>query len=364
MENDYYEILGVSRTASQDEIKKAYRKLALQYHPDRNQGDKEAEEKFKQINEAYEVLSNEEKRSIYDKYGKDGFGNMGFSEDFDPTSIFEDVFGSFFGQRTSKKHRNNYKYNLDMEIVVKLDFHEAIFGCNKEVVYTQKIPCDACKGTGAKDSKKTTCSQCGGRGQVSYGNGFMSFVRTCPECSGSGEMIKDKCKECEGNGYLEKENSINVKIPEGVDNGTRIRISGKGNKIGDEFGDLFIRTAVREDKNFVRDGDDVYVEVPIFFTQAILGETITITTLRGSSELKLPVGTKDKMRFHIENEGVKNVRTGMIGDLIVQVKVNTPSSLNEEQKEYLTKLQESFGIKSGQVDNQDGILDKIKSWFK
>ncbi len=364
---DYYEILGVQKGASGEEIKKAYRKLALKYHPDRNQGDKEAEEKFKQINEAYQVLSDDEKRGIYDRYGKEGLNGMGggFDADFDLGDIFGSFFGGGFGGGRTRRKVNEDNYELDMEIALTIDFREAVFGCEKEIKFEYKIPCEKCHGSGAKDGKKTTCSHCGGRGQVSYRQGFMSFVQTCPHCGGSGEEIKEKCAECGGLGYKEESASIKVAIPEGIEHGMRVRVAGKGNKGKKEQGDLYVRVMVRDDELFVRNGDDVYIEIPVFFTQAMLGETIKIPTLRGTAELKLPVGAKDKAQFVFEREGVKNVRGGGIGRLVAQIKINTPSSLSDEQRELLTKLQESFGIKSGEVSGEEeGILDKIKSWFK
>lgn len=368
MEFDYYDVLGIAKTANGDEIKKAYRKMALKYHPDRNQGDKEAEENFKKINEAYEVLSDDKKRKIYDRYGKEGLsgsfggGASGGFRDFG----FGDIFSSFFGDGDEEEKR--YKYALDIEIAVNLSFEQAIFGCEKEVTYNYKIPCDTCNGTGAKDGKKTTCPHCGGSGKISFRQGFMSFVQTCPHCGGSGEIIKEKCKDCGGDGFKEQSATIKIQIPEGVDNSNRIRVPKKGNKFDGETGDLYVRVMVKEDDNFVREGDDVYIEIPVFFTQAILGETIKIPTLRGSAELKLPVGAKDKAQFVFAGEGVKNPRSGKIGRLIAQIKVNTPSSLSDEQKDLLNKLQTSFGVKSGQTDSDDGIFEgifeKIKGWFK
>ncbi|AII15013.1 DnaK system heat shock co-chaperone [Campylobacter iguaniorum] len=365
MEFDYYEILEISRDADGDTIKKAYRKLALKYHPDRNQGDKEAEEKFKKINEAYEVLSNEEKRGIYDRYGKDGLNSSGgfggFEADFDLGDIFSSFFGGGFNGTKSKR---SDKYNLDLEVGIRLEFYEAVFGCEKEIKYKYKTPCKTCNATGAKDGKKATCSHCGGRGKISQRQGFMSFVQACPYCSGTGEQIKEKCKDCYGNGYNEIEANITINIPEGVDDDMRIRVAGKGNVGTKDAGDLYVRISVKEDENFVRHGDDVYIEIPVFFTQAMLGESIKIPTLRGDTELKLGIGAKDKEQFVFENEGIKNTRTKKNGRLIAQISINTPKKLTDEQKELLEKLQNSFGIKSGESSDGDGIFDKIKSWFK
>lgn len=368
---DYYEILGISKGASSDEIKKAYRKLALKYHPDRNGGDKEAEEKFKEISQAYEVLSNEEKRQIYDRYGKEGlegggFGGGGF-EGFD----FGDLFSSFFGggSRGARRKGASELYEVDLEVLLTIDFSEAIFGCKKELKYTKKSPCKACEATGAKDGAKTTCPHCGGRGQVGIRQGFMSMVQTCPHCYGSGEIIKEKCPECAGKGYEEQKVSTEIKIPEGIDNGNRLRVAGGGNEGKYSTGDLFVRIKVLDDEHFVRHGDDVYIEIPVFFTQAMLGESLKIPTLRGEATLKLDVGTKDRAQFVFEHEGVKNLRSGQIGALVAQISIITPKSLSEEQKELLEKLQSSFGIKSGEIANEEegfleGVFEKIKGWFK
>ncbi len=366
MEFDYYEILELSRTASGDDIKKAYRKLALKYHPDRNQGDKEAEEKFKQINQAYEVLSNDEKRSLYDKYGKAGLENSGFG--FSDIDI-SDIFNTFFGRRGANSSRSRSSmqelYEVDLEIIINLEFNEAVFGCEKELEYSYKSPCDTCKGSGAKDGKTSSCVYCGGAGQIQMQQGFMSIVQTCPHCYGSGQMIQDKCEECDGKGFMEQKNNIKISIPEGIDNGNRIRVSGKGNVGKYSTGDLYVRAKVKDHDKFIRHGDDLYIEIPVFFTQALLGESIKIQNLKGDDlDLNLPVGTKDKKQIIFENEGVKNARTKKKGRLIAQIKINTPNSINDDQRELLVKLQNSFGIKSGQTHaGDDGIFDKIKGWF-
>lgn len=367
MEFEYYEILEVSKDADTDTIKKAYRKQALRYHPDRNQGDKEAEEKFKQINEAYEVLSDANKREIYDRYGKDGLKGSagGFSGGFDFDDL-GDIFSSFFGGgfgSSQKNSKNKYKYALDIEVGITLEFNEAVFGCEKEIKYRYKTPCQECNATGSKDGKKQTCANCGGSGKVGIRQGFMQFVQSCPECFGSGQTIKDKCPKCSANGYNEINDSIKINIPEGVDNGTRIRVSQKGNRYEDKNGDLYVHIAVRDDEHFHRDGDDVYIEIPVFFTQAILGESIKIPTLRGETTLELPVGANDKQQFIIAKEGIKNAHTKQFGDLIVQISIQTPKKLNDEQIELLKELQNSFNIKSGEMASDKSILDKIKSWF-
>ncbi len=375
MEIDYYEVLEISRDANKDEIKKAYRKLALKYHPDRNQGDKEAEEKFKLVNEAYQALGDEKKRSIYDRYGKSGLDSQGFShysdmnsEDImdDLSSIFESVFGGGFGGGFGRsRQRKQNKYPLDIETTITLEFNEAIFGCKKEINYTYKKPCEACEGTGSLDKKTETCSACGGKGQVYYRQGFMTFSQPCDVCNGSGKVIKNKCPKCNGKGFVEDNAKVTVDIPEGIDNNNQIRITGKGNiNSNGEKGDLYVRVLVKEDEHFVRHNDDIYIEVPIFFTQAALGETITIPTLKGKDELKLPVGTNDKQQFTFKRKGVKNVHTKREGNLIVQIQIIYPKKINSKQKELLKKLQDSFGYESNLKNEKfESVFDKIKNWF-
>lgn len=371
-ELDYYEVLEISRDSDKSTIKKAYRKMAMKYHPDKNPDDHEAEEKFKAVNEAYQVLSDEEKRSIYDRYGKagleghgqgGGFGGAGFD---DLGSIFEEMFGSAFGGGGRRqRQRKTYSYNLDMAIDLTIEFNEAVFGCKKDITYSYKKACKSCKGTGAKGGKLSTCRTCQGAGQVSMRQGFMTFAQTCPTCHGSGQEVGEKCSDCSGLGYEEIEESFEVSIPEGIDNGNRMRIGGKGNIAPDgSRGDLYVQISVKEDKHFIRHENDIYYEVPLFFTQVALGDTITIPGLRGELELKIPQGTKDKEQFTFRNEGIKSVQGRGIGNLIVQVKIQYPQSLNSEQRELLEKLQESFGIESKPHESIfETMFDKVKNWF-
>ena len=377
MDLEYYEILEITKTADATEIKKAYRKLALQYHPDRNQGDKEAEEKFKAINEAYQVLSDEQKRATYDRYGKSGLDSQGFShfsdmryEDImgDLGSIFESVFGGGFGSSGGfggNGSKQNRKYNLDLEAEVTLAFNEAIFGTKKEVTFSYKKPCDDCDGTGSKDKSKATCKECKGKGQVFYRQGFMTFSQTCPACNGKGSVVTNPCPSCNAKGFTQIEDKVTIDIPEGIDNNNRIRVAGKGNI--DERGgrgDLYILVHVKEDELFVRHNDDIYIEVPVFFTQVALGETIKIPTIRGEAELELPLGAKDKQQFIFKNEGVKNVHTHQLGSMITQISIRYPKKLTKEQKDLLIQLQEEFGVETKAKDDKfESVFDKIKSWF-
>jgi molecular chaperone DnaJ len=368
MTNDYYELLGISKGASGDEIKKAYRKKAKEYHPDRNPDNKDAEEKFKAVNEAYEVLKDEQKRAIYDKYGKAGLegGGMGGSSGFsssgfggfeDLSDIFESMFGSGGGSRRGRKRENN-----DTSIEIHLSFKEAVFGINKKVQFRYKQPCKSCNATGSEDGKSATCSYCGGSGEVHQRTGFMTFAQTCPNCHGEGSIIKNKCKTCNGNKFVTVDDEAEIKIPAGIDNDHRLRVQGKGHMGSNGTrGDLYVSFKIENDEHFTRHGDDIYLEMPVFFTQAVLGETIKVPSLTGFIDLKLETGTKDKQQFVFRGEGVQNVKGYGKGNFIVQVKLTYPQQLSTKQVELLNELQESFGIES---KPQEGIFDKIKKWFE
>ncbi|NWF66446.1 MAG: molecular chaperone DnaJ [Campylobacterales bacterium] len=370
---NYYKILEVEKDADKAQIKKNYRRLAMKYHPDKNPDDKEAEERFKLINEAYQVLSDDEKRAIYDRYGKSGlegrggfhsYANSSFDDISDDISkIFESVFGESFS--FGGKKRKSQKYSLDLEQEIEISFHEAIFGCKKEVSYEYKTNCSACNSTGAKDGKIETCKYCKGNGQIFIRQGFMTFSQTCPHCNGKGSEIKEKCDICHGKAYLLKNDKIEINIPEGVDNGMRIRVSSKGNESSNgQRGDLYLLVRVHDDEHFVRDGDNIYIEVPVFFTQIILGQSIKIPSLRGEVELKLPTNAKDKQQFIFNGEGVQNVHTKSKGALVAQIKINYPEKLNDEQRELVEKLHESFGYENKPQESIfETAFEKIKNWF-
>lgn len=370
-ELSYYEILEVSRDADKETIKKAYRKMAKLYHPDKNPDDQEAEHKFKLCNEAYQCLSDDSQRSIYDRYGKEGLQGMGggrrSSGGFDDLgSIFEEMFSGFGSSRRRQNPADMDKYPLDMSTEISISFNEAVFGCEKEISYKYKDACKSCKGTGAKDGKLTTCSTCKGQGQIFAKQGFMTFSQTCPTCSGVGSVATAKCDECNGKGYSEEKSNLTIKVPKGIDNGNRLRVSLKGNvsKRGSR-GDLYVTFIITPDKHFQREGNDIYISIPIFFTQAVMGTTLTIPSLRGELELKIDIGTKDKQQFVFRKEGIDDVHGHGRGDLIVQVEVTYPQKLNDEQKELLHKLQESFGIESKPHEGLlDSAIEKMKSWFK
>lgn len=369
-EFDYYEILEIERTSDKEIIKKAYRKLALKYHPDRNPDDKSAEERFKQINEAYEILSDDEKRQIYDRYGKDGLERQGkgFSGDFSGFgSIFEDLFGQAFGFGSSRRERGeSEKYERDFLMRLDLSFKEAVFGCKKSLSIVYKAPCKDCNGSGSADKQSTTCLDCRGKGQVFIQQGFMAFGQTCPRCQGVGNVITNPCQACKGDGFTTKSEEVEISVPAGVDNEMRLRISGKGNqgKSGAR-GDLYLVLYVQDDAHFIRNGNDIYIEVPVFFTQILLGAKIHIPSLSGEPiELNLPPNTKDKEQFVFRDEGITDVNGRGKGRLIAQVSITYPKTLNAEQKELLQRLDESFGVHSKPYENIfHETLEKIKGWF-
>ncbi len=370
---DYYEILETSRDASGAEIKKSYRKLAMKYHPDKNPGDNEAENRFKLINEAYAVLSKDEKREIYDRYGKEGLERQGggFSGGGmdDIMDVFNSMFGGGFGGGGfggGQSRDPSAKYNLDFEVRLNIPFNEAVFGIKKEIDIEYKVPCEECKGTGAKDGKMSSCDYCKGQGQVVMRQGFMTFAQECPKCHGTGKSIEEKCKKCNSKGYNTKNETITVDIPAGVDTGNRLRVTGYGNenKHG-QRGDLYITFDVIDDEHFVRDGSDIYIVVPVFFTQCILGDSITIPSLDGELELNLKPGTKDKEHFIFKGEGVADVHSGKRGRLVAQVKMILPKKIDDEQRKLLVNLQKSYGVESQPHKSSfDGVFGRVKSWFK
>ncbi len=360
---DYYEILGVERNATKVEIKKAYRKLAMKYHPDKNPGDKEAEEMFKKINEAYQILSDDEKRAIYDRYGKEGLEGRGYKTDFDFSDIFDmfnDIFGGGFG---ASRSQFQMPYDIDKAMEINLEFEEAVYGIQKEIKNSYFELCYKCKGSGAEE--KETCPSCHGSGNIVVGNGFMRISQTCPQCNGKGFITTKKCSACNAKGYVTQTETININIPAGVDNGMRMRVKGKGNKdINGYRGDLYLIFNVKESKIFKRKGNNLIVEVPIFFTSAILGDTVKIPTLEGEKEIQIKPHTKDNTKLIFKNEGIVDPNTGYKGDLIAILNIAYPKKLNDTQRDLLEKLHKSFG---GEITKHKSILeeaiDKVKSWF-
>ncbi|MDA1273084.1 MAG: molecular chaperone DnaJ [Verrucomicrobia bacterium] len=378
---DYYEVLGLEKSASADDIKKAYRKFALKYHPDKNPGDKAAEEKFKELGEAYEALSDSQKKAAYDQYGHAAFdprmraGGGGKSGGFhDPFDIFREVFsgggggsGSIFddlfggGQRDPSGPQRGSDLRYDIEIT----FQEAVLGCEKEISLTKMDACETCRGTGAESGSKTkVCGTCGGRGQVVSSRGIFSIAQPCPQCAGAGKVIERPCKTCRGGGRKERTSRIKIKIPAGVDTGSRLRSAGNGEAggRGGPAGDLYVVLHVKADDLFVRDGDDLVCEVPVRFVDAALGGEIEVPTLTGTSQIRIPAGTQTGTVFRLKGKGVKNVQGYGYGDLHVRVSVEVPTSLNNAQK---AKLQEFAEICDSTVNPiSKGFFEKAKGFFR
>ena len=372
---DLYELLNISRNASKSEIKSAYRKLAKKYHPDLNQGDEEAQEHFKKINIAYEVLGDEEKRSQYDRYGDAIFDSGGsgqtYSADFSDLfgSIFDDFFGGGFSASSSNMHaRNAPRKGGDIEHQINLDFFEAIFGTEVEMSIRRREVCSVCNGEKAKPgSKKEVCSTCGGSGKIQKASNtaFGSFIRmeSCPSCDGTGEYIEEACEKCHAKGYETRNKTMKAQIPEGVDNGTIIKISGEGHAgvNGGPPGDLYIRIMVKDHEFFERNGLDVYYELPIRFTQAVLGDNMEVPTLTGLEKFNLPPGTQSGEVFTLKGKGIPRPHSSYVGDIHFMVKVVIPKKINDEQRNLLKEFDKIDGESSKE---QKGFLDKIKEFFK
>ncbi|MCU4674517.1 molecular chaperone DnaJ [Catenovulum sp. 2E275] len=367
---DFYEVLGVEKSAGEKEIKKAYKRLAMKYHPDRTKGDKALEEKFREIQEAYEVLGDANMRARYDQYGHAGVdpqmggGHGAGPQDF--SDIFGDVFGDIFGggggRRQSRAQRgSDLRYNLDLSL------EEAVRGKEVEIKIPTAVACEPCDGTGAKPgSKPTTCSTCGGAGQVQMRQGFFAVQQTCPSCHGRGQVISDPCSSCRGEGRVQKTKTLSVKIPAGVDTGDRVRLTGEGEAgaHGAPAGDLYVQVNVRQHNIFERDGNNLYCEVPIGFTTAALGGEIQVPTLDGKVKLKIPEETQTGRMFRMRGKGVKSVRTGAVGDLICKVVVETPVSLTDAQKEILRQLEsEMEGGTARHRPKETGFFDGVKRFF-
>ncbi|NBM82160.1 MULTISPECIES: molecular chaperone DnaJ [unclassified Proteus (in: enterobacteria)] len=369
---DFYEVLGLSKTADEKEIKRAYKRLAMKYHPDRNQGDKDSESKFKEIKEAYEVLSDPQKRAAYDQYGHAAFEQGGFGGQggggfggADFSDIFGDVFGDIFGggRRQQRAARgSDLQYNMDLTL------EEAVRGITKEIRIPTLETCDKCHGSGAKEGTSAeTCSTCHGAGQVHLRQGFFTVQQPCPTCHGRGKVIKEPCSKCHGDGRVERYKTLSVKIPAGVDTGDRIRLSGEGEagEQGAPAGDLYVQVHVRQHHIFERDGNNLYCEVPINFAVAALGGEIEVPTLDGRVKLKIPAETQTGKMFRMKGKGVKSVRSHGVGDLMCRVVVETPVKLNEKQKQLMELLGESFGGKGGEKNTprSKSFLDGVKKFF-
>lgn len=370
---DYYEVLGVARGASEDDIKKAYRRLAMKYHPDRNPDDASAEEKFKEVGEAYEVLSDANKRSAYDRMGHAAFeGGMGGGSGFnganfqDIFSNFGSVFGDLFGQQGGGGGRRQQRRGADLRYRMELSLEEAVRGCKKTVTFTAPAACSSCDGKGTeKPEDVMTCGTCHGAGQVRIQQGFFAVAQTCPACQGSGKTVRHPCKGCHGSGVSERERTLEVTIPAGIDNGQRVRISGEGESIGSAgpAGDLYVEILVREHPVFQRDGADLYMDVPVSFADAALGGEVNVPTIEGTQiSLKIPEGTQSGKMFRLRGKGVRPVQSSMVGDLICRVVVETPVNLTSRQKELLREFQATLD-QGDQAPHKKSFLDKLGELF-
>jgi len=374
-QRDYYEILGVSRNADAAEIKKAYRKLAVKHHPDKNPGDSSAEDKFKELGQAYEALSDPDKRAAYDRYGHDAFsgGGMGGGRGgfHDPADIFSQVFGGafgggfeeFFGGGGSRK-KSGKQRGSDLRYDLEITLEEAATGVEKELEIERNIPCGKCNATGSKGSGGVkTCSTCAGRGVVGRQAGIFIQQSTCPECRGAGEIVADPCGDCRGQGRVERETRIKLRIPAGVDTGVRLRSTGNGDAgvRGGASGDLYAFLHVKEHDVFEREGNILFCDVPLPFSTAALGGELKVPTLDGQSSIKIPTGTQGGTTFRVRDKGMPSLSGGSKGDLNVTVQVEVPTKLNKEQQEKLREFSESIGDHNSPV--HQGFLEKAKRFF-
>ena len=372
---DYYEVLGVGKSASTDEIKRSYRRLAMKYHPDKNPDNKEAEEKFKECAEAYEVLSDQDKRKRYDQFGHDGLRGMGMRDYShmkwqDIGSIFEDMFGvddflgDIFGRRGARTRRAGPSRGYDLETSVELTLNEIAKGTEKTIEFTRQDLCPECSGTGcAKGKSPNRCSTCGGTGQVARGGGFFQMVSSCPNCRGSGQVITNPCKKCKGTGKTPKKRVVSIKIPRGVHEGQGIRVASEGEpgRAGGPRGDLYCYVRVKPHEFLLRDGNNLIAVVPISFTQAALGATIDVPSLNGTKQLKIPTGTQYGSVFRIKEQGLPDIRTGRTGDQLVQITIETPAKLSPEQQELLREFAKTENKK---VSPQSAsFFEKMKKHF-
>lgn len=351
---DYYDILGVAKNASGDEIKKSYRKLAMKFHPDRNPGDKEAEKKFKEATEAYEILKDDQKKAAYDQYGHSAFeqggggagGHGGGFDGFDFNDIFgnfSDIFGDQRGGQRQGRRRSTAVPGSDIRYNLEISLEEAYRGTNEKITFSIPASCDTCKGTGSKDgAQPDTCGQCNGSGKVRAQQGFFIVERTCGACNGTGQVIKNPCKTCHGEGRVNKERTLSVKIPAGIESGNRIRLSGEGEAgmRGGPAGDLYVFVSIRKHDFFTRKGNDVHFEIPLKFTTAALGGSIEIPTIDGSkAKLQIPEGSQNGSKFRLKSKGMAVMNTGgRRGDMYVKIDIETPVKLTSEERDLLEKL--------------------------
>lgn len=383
MAQDYYEILGVSKSATDSEIKKAYRKLAIKYHPDKNKGDKKSEDKFKEISQAYEILSDPSKRQQYDQFGHAAFtsgagrGGAGFNGFHDPFDIFSQVFSGssgggggsifeeLFGMGGNSRRKSGPIDGSDLRYDIEIEFEDAVYGADKKIRIPRLDTCKKCSGSGcAEGSKRETCSRCNGSGQVSMSQGFFSVRQSCPTCGGEGQTIQNPCKECHGQGRVRAEKNLKIHIPPGVDTGSRLRVAGEGEGglRGGHPGDLYVIIHVMPHNVFQRDDLDVLCEIPIDFPTAALGGAIEVPTISGKTKMKIPAGTQNGTVLRLKGKGIPALRGGTRGDQHVKVFIEVPKNLNKDQKELLSKYAEIQNQSSHPMI--DSFLEKAKNFFQ
>ncbi|KDM91882.1 molecular chaperone DnaJ [Photobacterium galatheae] len=371
---DFYEVLGVGRDASERDIKKAYKRLAMKFHPDRNPGDESAADKFKEVKTAYEILTDPQKKAAYDQYGHAAFeqggmgGGGGFGGGADFSDIFGDVFGDIFGGGGRRGGQPRAQRGADLRYNMELTLEEAVRGCSKEIRVPTLVNCDTCDGSGAKKgSSPTTCGTCHGSGQVQMRQGFFAVQQTCPHCHGRGQIITDPCGKCHGQGRVQETKTLSVKIPAGVDTGDRIRLTGEGEagEFGAPAGDLYVQVHVQKHAIFDRDGNNLYCEVPVSFTMAALGGEVEVPTLDGRVSLKVPSETQTGRMFRMRGKGVKSVRGGAVGDLICKLVVETPVNLSTRQKELLQEFEKTLTGSDAKKHKprSEGFFDGVKKFF-
>ncbi len=367
---DYYEVLGVTRTCTEQELKSAYRKLALQFHPDRNPNNPDAEDKFKEVSEAYAILADSDKRSVYDRFGHAGLGNSGGPTGFDASAFqdFGDIFGEIFGFGDAfgggGRRRSRSQRGADLREDLTIEFEEAVFGTETRVTVRRHEACEDCRGSGSAPGKgASTCRSCAGRGQVRYQQGFFSIARTCPACQGSGSVITDPCAKCKGEGRILRQRTVDAKVPAGVEDGTRIRFSGGGEAgaFGGPAGDLYVVLHVKEHPFFEREGNDLHCVIPLSVTQASMGAEIRVPTMEGEHTLRIPDGTQPGTTFRIRNKGVPLLNGHGKGDLYVEVRVQIPTKLNKRQKELLQELETTTKVNNEPMVRS--LLGKVKDMF-
>ncbi len=375
---DYYEVLGVGRGVTPEELKNAYRKLAIQHHPDKNPGNKQAEEKFKELSEAYEVLSDAQRRQAYDQFGHAasgaGYDHSGFGAGASVNDIFGDIFGDLFGagggpgggrsRSGGGRSKSQARHGADLKTSVDITFEEAAFGVEKVITLNKGVPCEPCSATGASPgTKPEPCSQCNGRGEVAFQQGFFAISRTCPRCGGAGQIIRTPCSNCSGSGMSKKKSQISVKIPGGVDSGQRLKLTGEGEVglRGGMPGDLYVTVQVMEHDFFTREDFDVVCEVPITFAQAALGAELHVPTLEGRINMKVPAGTQSHKLFRIKGKGLPRLGSYGRGDQLVRVMVETPTHLSSEMREVFEKLGEMSGNQAN--PKHHSFFEKVKHLF-